>query len=54
MEFNEYNMGDLVHFSDNNLTSFESEGWQEKFNTFWTDVNTYYMLACNRFKWKSS
>ena len=54
MEYNEYNIGDLVHFTDNNLTSFESEGWQLKFNTFWTDVNTYYMLACNRFKWESS
>ena len=52
MDLTNFEWQNLVTFSDTNKDSYLYD-WQNKFNTFYTDINTYFMLSCNRFKWKS-
>ena len=51
MDINSFEIPNLVPYSDN--IDFNKPNWQTQFNTYFTDVNTYFMLACNRFKWES-
>ena len=52
MDLTNFEWQNLITFSDTNKDSYLYD-WQNKFNTFYTDINTYFMLSCNRFKWKS-
>ena len=52
MDITSFNIPDLVRYTDN--LDFAAPDWQAKLNTYYTDINTYFMLACNRFKWESS
>ena len=52
MDLTNFEWQNLITFSDTNKDSYLYD-WQNKFNTFYTDINTYFMLSCNRFKWES-
>lgn len=49
---NEFNLGDFVLFTDNKDV-FAGDDWRRNLDTYYTDIYTYFMLSCNRFKWKS-
>lgn len=48
--YNNFNLGDLVAYTDNQN---DNRNWQSILNTFNVNVNMYFMLSCNRFKWDS-
>lgn len=50
MPFDNFNMGDLVRYTDDLASTYN---WQSLLNTYNVNVNMYFMLACNRFKWDS-
>lgn len=52
MDLTNFDWQNQVLFTDNNIDQ-SLYNWQLPLNTFYTDINTYFMLACNRFKWES-
>lgn len=50
MNFDSFAMGDLVRYTDD-LQS--KTNWQSLINTYNININMYFMLSCNRFKWES-
>lgn len=49
MDLNNFGLGDLVRYTDNLK---DRTNWRNLLNTFNTNLTMYFMLACNRFKWK--